>query len=259
MDAQEFRKHAHQAVEDIVNYMENLNERPVLSQVRPGYLRDLIPSEAPKEPEDFDLVMKEFHEKIMPGITHWQSGKFMAYFPSGFSYPSVLGEMYNAMVAVIGFNWINSPAVTELEHVMMDWWVRLLGLGDGFLSTGKGGGVIQNSATDSLIVCMAAATKRQIHALASDEDVDTSVLRAKMVIYGSDQTHSGTAKAARLLGYIHRVVPTDDSCVLKGSVLKAVMDRDVQKGLIPLLITATIGTTGFGSMDDLPSIVEAGK
>ncbi|KAJ1973013.1 hypothetical protein H4R33_007020, partial [Dimargaris cristalligena] len=100
MDAEEFRKHGHEAVEAIVAYMENINDRPVRSQVAPNYLRQSVPKHAPKEPEDFDQVMKDFNSDIMPGITHWHSGKFCAYYPTAFSYPSMLGEMYMAMLGV---------------------------------------------------------------------------------------------------------------------------------------------------------------
>ncbi|KAG6452547.1 hypothetical protein O3G_MSEX007677 [Manduca sexta] len=86
----------------------------------------MLPDEAPEEPEDWKDVMKVINDAIMPGITHWQSPHFHAFFPTGHSFASILGSMLSDGLAVLGLNWLSSPACTELEIVTMNWKMRLL-------------------------------------------------------------------------------------------------------------------------------------
>ncbi|KAJ3277777.1 hypothetical protein HDU76_010177, partial [Blyttiomyces sp. JEL0837] len=148
MDVNEFRKRGHETVERIARYYEELETMPVLSQVTPGYLRELLPQEAPENPESFDIIQNDFETKILQGVTHWQSPNFFAFFPSNSSFPGILGEMYSAMINCIGFNWQTSPSCTELETIVLDWLAKALHLDSEFLSDGEGGGAIQGSASE---------------------------------------------------------------------------------------------------------------
>ncbi|KAJ1652061.1 hypothetical protein IWQ61_007514 [Dispira simplex] len=250
MDSSEFRKHGHEAIEAIARYMEEVNDYPVLSQVKPNYLRPLLPDEAPKSSESFDVIIKDFHDKIMPGITHWQSGNFFAYFQTGFSYPSFLGEMYCSMLGTLGFNWIASPASTELERVMMDWIAKLIGLGEEFQSQGKGGGVIEGSASDAVFVVMVAARERMLNHIKATQNLESKDIVNKLVAYVSDQ-------ATKILGLKCHILPTDDTCVLQADVLAKAIEEDIKAGLIPFYVTASIGTTSTGAVDNIPGIVQA--
>lgn len=114
--------------------------------MQPGYLKELIPSEAPQQSEPWQSIMKDLERVIMPGHTHWQSPHFHAYYPAATSYPSVVAEMLSAGIACLGFSWATSPACTELEVIMMNWLGKAVGLPNEFLSekpNSKGGGVIQ--------------------------------------------------------------------------------------------------------------------
>lgn len=106
MDSKEFRQRGTEMVEYISNYMETLGERKVTPCVEPGYLRPLLPDEAPFEPESWEEIMGDVESKIMPGVTHWQHPRFHAYFPSGNSYPSILGDMLSDGIGCIGFSWV---------------------------------------------------------------------------------------------------------------------------------------------------------
>jgi len=103
--------------------------------------------------EPWESIMGDIERVIMPGVTHWHSPKFFAYFPTANSYPAIVADMLSGAIACIGFSWMSSPACTELEVVMMDWLGQMLNLPPQFLasaSNGKGGGVIQvRRGTDS--------------------------------------------------------------------------------------------------------------
>ncbi|PNF27919.1 Tyrosine decarboxylase [Cryptotermes secundus] len=146
MDVNEFRVRGKEMVDYICGYLDTLESRRVTPSVEPGYLRELLPTEAPHDPEDWDAIMADVESKIMPGVTHWQHPRFHAYFPSGNSFPSILGDMLGDAIGCIGFSWAASPACTELETIVLDWLGKAIGLPDEFLAFAqgsKGGGVIQ--------------------------------------------------------------------------------------------------------------------
>ena len=100
MDLEEFRKNGYAAIDWVADYLENIESHPVLSQVSPGEIRDKLPEAAPETGESFDAMLKDMTEVIMPGITHWQSPNFFAYFPGNSSPPAILGEILSAGLSV---------------------------------------------------------------------------------------------------------------------------------------------------------------
>ncbi|KAJ4976276.1 hypothetical protein NE237_001382 [Protea cynaroides] len=143
LDPEEFRKQAHQTVDFIADYYKTIESYPVLSQVNPGYLRDRIPDDPPYNPESFESVLRDIQRDIIPGMTHWLSPNFFAYFPAIVSTAAFVGEMLCTCFNSVGFTWLASPAATELEIVVMDWLARMLKLPISFMFTGTGGGVIK--------------------------------------------------------------------------------------------------------------------
>lgn len=108
MDTNEFKQHGKEMIDYICNYIENIGDRRVTPNVEPGYLRKLLPDEAPTSPENWDNIMDDVENKIMPGVTHWQHPRFHAYFPSGNSFPSILGDLLSDAIGCIGFSWVLS-------------------------------------------------------------------------------------------------------------------------------------------------------
>lgn len=106
MDSDEFRSRGKEMIEYICTYLENIESRRVTPSVEPGYLKKLLPDLAPADPEDWDTIMADIETKIMPGVTHWQHPRFHAYFPSGNSFPSILGDMLSDGIGCIGFSWV---------------------------------------------------------------------------------------------------------------------------------------------------------
>ncbi|KAI9505105.1 hypothetical protein GGI25_000388 [Coemansia spiralis] len=267
MDINEFRKHGKEMIDIIADYYENLNQVPPKSTVKPGYLYKLMPHEAPEEPESFEDIKGDIESKIMPGMTHWQSGNFFGWYPSNSSFPGMLGDMYSSMFNIVGFNWICSPAATELETVVMDWLAKLIGLDKRFLSInedgteGIGGGVIQGSASEAQIVAMIAARERMVVHLtsqgASDEEAES--MRSKFVAYVSDQTHSATQKGAKIIGCKTRVISADAKFRLTKNALETAVAEDRNAGLVPFFVCGTFGTTNTAAIDDLSGIADVAE
>ncbi|KAL8900120.1 MAG: hypothetical protein Q9207_005843 [Kuettlingeria erythrocarpa] len=274
MDAEEFRRAAHSAVDEIIDYFSSLDSKRVVSDVSPGYLRPLLPSAPPEEGEKWEDIQKDIEAKIMPGLTHWQSPNFMAFFPANTTYPSLLGELYSAAFTAPAFNWLCSPACTELETIVLDWLCSALHLPASYLSTSStgGGGVIQGSASEAIVTVMIAARERCVreHVEAQDknglsrsksEDEKEWQLRSKLVALGSEMSHSSTQKASMIAGVKYRSIPVNaaDEYALTGRGLKNTLEEVGKQGLVPFYLTVTLGTTSTCAVDRFKEIAEVKK
>ncbi|KAK6837819.1 hypothetical protein RU639_001531 [Aspergillus parasiticus] len=267
MDPEQFRTAGYGVIDDIIHYFATLPSNKVLPEVTPGYLRPQLPSRPPEEPQPWSEVQADLERIIKPGLTHWQHPHFMAFFPSIVTYPSILGEMYSAAWNAPGFNWLCSPACTELETVVLDWVAQACGLPECFHSTGptNGGGVIYGTASEAIATMVVAARERIVRRLTSTTDLTEGTkayedkvmdLRQRLVALGSDQAHSSTVKAALVAGVRYRSVPTNlaDNMVMKGDALRTVLEQCKADGLIPFYITCTMGTTNTCAVDDFEGI-----
>uniref|UniRef100_A0A668AXE8 Aromatic-L-amino-acid decarboxylase n=1 Tax=Myripristis murdjan TaxID=586833 RepID=A0A668AXE8_9TELE len=265
MDAAEFRRRGKEMVDYVADYLENIEKRQVYPDVEPGYLRSMIPTEAPLEPELYEDVIKDVERVIMPGVTHWHSPYFYAYFPAATSFPAMLADMLCGAIGCIGFSWAASPACTELETVMLDWLGKMLQLPEDFIAGthGHGGGVIQGTASEATLVALLAARCKAVRlAQASDPARTEAEIFSKLVAYTSDQAHSSVERAGLIGGVRMRKVPTDSKYAVKGETLKNMVEEDKKAGLIPFFFCATLGTTpscAFDHITELGPICNANK
>src|ERR1700675_3240857 len=140
MTPDEFRRHGHAVVDWIADYYEKIESYPVLSRAKPGQIRASLPAAAPARGEAFDAILADIDKLILPGVTHWQSPNFFAFFPCNASGPAILGDLLSSGLGVQGMLWSTSPACTELETQVLDWLVPMLGLPEQFLSTSSSRG-----------------------------------------------------------------------------------------------------------------------
>jgi len=252
MTPQQFRDHGRAMVDWIADYYETIERRPVLSQVKPGDIRRQLPAHAPSEPEDFAAILADISRVVLPGITHWQSPNFFAYFPANASGPAILGDLLSSALGVQGMLWATSPACTELETHVLDWLVPMLGLPDKFLSSTAGGGVIQDTASSSSLCAMLAARERATGYHSNRRGCD-----GRLVAYTSNQAHSSIEKAAMVAGIGMdnlRLIDVDDCFALRPDSLMKQISQDHKAGLVPFFVSATVGTTSSNALDPLPAI-----
>ncbi|KAH0562168.1 hypothetical protein GP486_003131, partial [Trichoglossum hirsutum] len=249
-----------------VNYYDTIGERRVVSEVEPGYLRNLLPDGPPREGERWEDIQKDIEAKIMPGLTHWQHPNFMAWFPASSTYPGMLGELYSSAFTAAAFNWLCSPAVTELETIVLDWLAKLLNLPPSFLSSGEGGGVIQGSASEAIVTVMVAARDKYLrestaHLEGAERDTAIAETRGRLVALGSEMAHSSTQKAALIAGTRFRAVPAElgDDLGLTGENFRKAVDQCKLEGLEPFYLTASLGTTATCAVDKFGEIAEVLK
>ena len=252
MDLETFRRNGYAAIDWVVDYLENVESRPVLSQVQPGDIRKQLPACAPEQGESFEAMLQDMQEVILPGITHWQSPSFFAYFPGNSSPPSILGEILSAGLSVQGMLWATSPACTEVETHVMDWLVNMLGLPEKFLSHTAGGGVIQHSASDATLCALLAARER-----VSDGEVNKKGANGRLVAYTSAHAHSSIEKGCMIAGIGTdnlRLIEVDESFRMRADALDAQIEKDRQAGLMPFFVCTCVGTTSSLALDPVAEI-----
>lgn len=248
MNTDEFRKYAHELVDWIAGYYENIEEYPVRSQVQPGSVKEQLPLLPPAGGEPFEKFIADFRDIIMPGITHWQNPNFFAYFPANTSFPSVLAEMLTAALGAQCMIWETSPAAAELEERMMEWLREMTGLPSYFE------GVIQDSASSATLAALITARERSTSFISNIEGLQHN---PKLRVYCSTQTHSSVEKGAGIAGFgrknlVKVAVRNDHS--LDPEALKTAIEEDISKGHKPCCVVATLGTTGTTAFDSLKEI-----
>ena len=248
MTPDEFRKHAHELVEWMAGYMEKVEDWPVRSSVKPGEIFGKIPAEPPLHSESFESLMKDFNEIIMPGMTHWQSPNFFAYFPGNTSPASILAEMLTATLGAQCMIWETSPAAAELEEKMMIWLRDLIGLPTIFE------GVIQDSASTATLSAILTAREK---ATDFSANIEGSGKSGTLRVYCTDQTHSSVEKAVKICGIGRKnlvKISVMDDFSMDTQKLEDSIIHDKANGFIPCCVVATLGTTGTTAIDNLTAI-----
>ncbi|MEU7767067.1 pyridoxal-dependent decarboxylase [Nocardia sp. NPDC049190] len=255
MTPEEFRRNGHRVVDWVADYLADVATFPVKSQVEPGWVRSRLQAAAPEDSQNFDAIIADLDDVIVPGLMHWQSPNFFGYFPANNSGPSILAELVCAGLGVQGMLWLTSPACTELESHMLDWLVDMLGLPSEFRSDSVGGGVIQDSASSAALCALLAARERAT----GGEFNRTGRHRASLVSYATDQAHSSIDKAVRIAGLgsdnLHRI-PTRADLSMSAAALEAAIIADRAAGRTPCFVAATVGTTATNAIDPIADIAE---
>jgi len=248
MDNAEFRKWAHLLADQMADYYQNIESYPVKSQVKPGEIIARLPTSAPAGSESMAQIISDFESIIMPGITHWQSPDFFAYFPANGSYPSILAEMLTASLGAQCMVWDTSPAAAELEEMMMNWLKAMTGLPAGWH------GVIQDTASTSTLAALLSAREK-----ISSYGINESGFNGneKLRVYCSTETHSSVEKAVKIAGIGRKnlvKITTDTRYRMDAKELAKAIADDIEAGYTPLCVVATLGTTGCTAVDPLKDI-----
>ncbi len=249
-DLEKFREYAHRVVDRMVEYYRNLEDYPVKSPVTPGDIYDRLPPLPPQQGESMEDILQDFDEKIIPGMTHWQSPNFFAYFPANSSYPSVLAEMLTATLAAQCMIWETSPAAAELEEKMMQWLLQMMGLPSAWE------GVIQDTASTATLASLITAREKRSGYMINEKGFSG---KEKFRIYASTETHSSIEKAVKIAGFgrsnlVKCRVREDLS--LDPEDLRSRIREDLKAGYTPLAVVATLGTTSTTAIDPVREIAE---
>lgn len=246
MTIDDFRRNGYALVDFLAGYFENIEKYPVVSNVQPGDILNSLPQAAPEQGEDMELIMEDFKQIVMPGITHWQHPGWFAYFPANNSPESVLAEFLTAGIGAQCMIWQTSPAAAELEQRVMEWLLKATGL------PAHWHGVIQDTASTATLCALIAAREQSTHFQSNQ-----SGLTAKLRVYSSTQAHSSVDKAVKIAGFgieNLRKIPTNADFSMNTVALEQAIASDLEEGFIPCCVVASLGTTSSCAMDDLFAI-----
>ena len=244
MTPEEFREHGHRLIDWLADYHKTLADRPVMSSARPGEIAAQLPASPPLEPQPFAQITADLDRIVVPGLSLWQHPRFFGYFPSNALPAGILGDLLSTGLGVLGLSWQSSPAITEIETVVLDWVRQMTGLSEAWH------GVIQDTASSSTLVALITARERT-----TNYALTRGGLQAQprpLTIYVSAQAHSSVDKAALLAGFGRenlRLVPCDESYAMRADALEAMIAADVAEGLVPCAVVATTGTTATTALD----------
>ena len=256
MSSEEFRTNGRAVIDWIADYYERLETLPVRSQAAPGDVRAALPAHPPQTGEAFSAILRDVDYGLLPGVTHWQHPSFFAYFPANASFPAILGDLLSSGLGAQGMLWATSPAATELETLTLDWLAELLDLPHRFMSTGQGGGVIQDTASSGVLVALVAA----LHRASGGTVGSTGLGSPRHIVYAGTAAHSMVEKAVRIAGLgtanlrLIDVDPTTQS--MRVEHLRESVNADIGSGAVPTMVVATAGSTSTTAFDPVGEVGE---
>ncbi len=249
MKPEEFRRHGHAIVDWLADYQERIRDLPVQAGTSPGDVKALLPAMPPQDAEPFEAILADIDRVVLPHLSLWQHPSFFGYFPANALPAGILADFLSTGLGVLGLSWQSSPAVTEVEEVVVDWFRQMAGLSPGWF------GVIQDTASTATLVALICARER-----ATGNSFDRGGLQEQtppLVVYTSASAHSSVEKAALLAGFgrAHvRMVEVDAAFAMRPEVLEAAIRADQEAGRIPCAVVAAVGGTATTSMDPVAEI-----
>ena len=235
------------------SYHATLRDHPVRAPLVPGAIAGQLADHAPEQPEPMEAIFADFVRIIPPGITHWQHPRFFAYFPANAAPASMLAEQLANAIAAQGMLWQTSPAVTEVEQVMIGWLRDALGLPKGMTGT------IHDSATTATLSAVLTMRETALNWVGNQAGLGG---QACLRIYASAQTHSSVDKAVRVagIGQDNLVkVPTDVAFSMNPEALQAAITADRSAGKLPAGVVLCVGGTSIGAFDRIGDCIAVAR
>ena len=253
MNHDDLRHWSKRAADWAHDYHANLRDRPVRAPLVPGAIARQLPLSPPEVAEPMETIFADFARIVPPGLTHWQHPRFFAYFPANASPASMLAEQLANAIAAQGMLWQTSPAVTEIEQVMVDWLRQSLGLPDGFTGT------IHDSATTATLSAILTMREQALEWAGLTKGLQG---QQRLRIYASDQTHSSVDKAVRIAGIGQEnlvKIATDASLSMVPEALHAAIAADLAAGFVPAGVVLCAGGTSVGAFDRIGDCIAVAK
>lgn len=250
MPIEDFRVRGKELIEWIADYLQQIEKYPPLSKVKPGEIYSRIPNEPPTKGEDIENVLSDIDKILIDGITHWNHPGFMAYFNSTSSIPGILAEMLSAAFNSNGMLWKTSPAFTELEKAMMNWFRQMVGLPENYW------GIIYDTASTSSMHAIASA-REQLNLGIRENGMTGRNDLPKLRLYCSEHAHSSIEKGAVTLGIGLdgvKKIPVDENFRMIPEKLEQAIKDDLSNNIKPFCVVATVGTTSTTSVDPIKEI-----
>ncbi len=247
-DWQAFRAQGHRMLDDMLDYLEQLRERPVWQPIPPA-VRDVFRQPLPSEPTDLASVHDSFMRDILPYAVGNAHPGFMGWVHGGGTPVGMLAEM---LAAGLNANLGGRDQIPiEVERQIVQWMRELF----NFPATASGLFVTGTSMANLIAVLVARTAAlgtrvRQAGIAAGGQ---------QLIAYTSAGAHGCIAQALDLVGLgsdALRVIPVDAHYRMDSHALEQAIDADRRAGLMPFFIAGTAGTVDVGAIDNLTALAD---
>ena len=245
-DWPEFRRQAHQMLDDMVDYLEKIRDRPVWQPI-PEAIRERFRGDLPAGPSDLATVHDEFTRYILP-------------FAAGNVHPGFMGWVHGAgtpvgLVAEMLAGGLNANLggrdhiPIEVERQVTTWMRKLF----GFPESASGLFVTGASMANLIGVLVARDTELGFETRCAGVGSGSK----KLTAYASAAVHGCVARALDIAGIgsdALRRVAVDNRYRMDLAALRTAIAADRSEGFTPFLVVGTAGTVDTGAIDDLDAL-----
>src|SRR5215469_450216 len=241
MDVEAMRRTGYAAVDTLVARLADPEADPVLRRASPAEMRARLGGPPPEQGAGLDAVLGRVIEDVLPYAARTNHPGYFAFIPYFTTWPGAVAELIAAAANISPWAWMESPAATQIELEVIDWFRSWLGMPEGTAGLLVSGGSAANLT--ALLVAREAA---------GGPSPDS-------VVYVSDQAHSSLARTARAMGlrpHQVRVLPTDSRWRLAPDTVVAAVRADRGAGRVPFALCASAGSTNTGAVDPLQDLAD---
>lgn len=250
IEKEQFRKIGYQLIDDISDFLNTINERPVTYNRSPSETQQQIGTKSlPENGSPANDLISQATELLFNNSLFNGHPKFLGYITSSATPIGALADLLAASVNPNVGAHLLSPMATEIEKQTIQWLAELIGV-----SPTCGGILVSGGNMANFTAFLAARTAKAPKTLIT-EGIRT--LKGNLTVYCSKTTHAWIEKAAILFGMgsdAIRWIPCDASNRMKTLVLEEKIKEDLNNGCLPMMVVGTAGDVSTGAIDDLTEI-----
>lgn len=248
-DWESIRALGHRMVDDMLDYMKNLRERPAW-QHAPDQVKAHFKKPLPLEPQLPDAIYEEFLDNVLPYPIGNNHPRFWGWV---FGTGTVLGAFAELLAASMNTNSgdLDHHSAIHVEKQVLDWFKEVLGF------PASASGLLTSGCSAANLIGLAVARNAKACFDVRREGFHNA--SQKMVLYASQEIHSSVQKAVELLGLgsnALRQIPVNDAFQINLQALKTAIAEDRQAGHLLFCVVGAAGTTNTGAIDDLNALAD---
>ena len=250
-DWEELRRLGHRMVDDMLNYLQTVRERPAWQPLSKEAVTNLH-QPLPQSPQDMQAVYDDFLANVLPFNKNNIHPRFWSWVEGGGTPFGMLADMLAS-----GMNpnlAIGDHAPVYVENQVLDWCKEIF----GFPHTA--GGILTSGASMANITALVVARNQILPPLIKQKGVRAAP--GQLLIYGSSETHNCLLKGAVVIGIgseNFRKVPVGDDYRIRIDLLRQMIREDRAAGHLPFCIVGNAGTVNTGAIDDLAGLAEIAR
>lgn len=253
----EYKQIMNQTVQAVA---DSFNASTAYSGPTPQELQALIKSETilPEQGLGWQKVLEMTKEKILPNLLRTSSTDYMPHLHSPATLESIASEIIISTFNQSMDSWDQAPVATEIEVEVINHLCKLYAYDE------KADGVFTSGGSQSNQTAIILARDWFCNEILKFDVKKYGLPQnfQKLRMYTSEISHFSMEKSAHILGLGYQSVvkvPVDDKKRMDITILKQLIQKDIEEGNIPFLAVATVGTTDFGSIDSIKEISELCK